>query len=89
MLHCPSSATPELDARLVLSAPPIFIVLHEVSSLFSSPELEFVIPGTFTNIVLTAWKSDLPRLSESCRTGSGHSEQSLQYPREVGNPKFY
>jgi len=89
MLHCPSSTTPELDARLVLSAPPIFIVLHEVSSLFSSPELEFVVPSTFTSVILIAWKSDLPRLSEGCRTGSGNSEQSLRYPGEVGNPEFY
>lgn len=46
MLHCPSSATPELDARLVLSAPPTFIILHEVSSLVTNPELEFVVPST-------------------------------------------
>lgn len=44
MLHCPSLATPELDAKLVLSAPPTFIVLHEVSSLFIEPELECVVP---------------------------------------------
>ena len=88
MLHCPSSTTPELDARLVLGAPPTFIVLHEVSSLFASPELELVVPNTFTSIVLMAWKSDLPRLSESCRTGSGYSGQPLQYARDVGIPKF-
>ena len=40
MLHCPSSTTPEVDARLVLSTPPTFIILHEVSSLFADPELE-------------------------------------------------
>jgi len=89
MLHCPSSTTPELDARLVLSAPPTFIVLHEVSSLFASPELELVVPSTFASTVLMVWKSDLPRLSEGCRTGSGYSEEFLQYVREVGNPKFY
>ena len=43
MLHCPSSATPELDAKLVLSTPPAFVILHEVSSLFVDPELECVV----------------------------------------------
>ena len=51
--------TPELDARLVLSAPPMFIVLHEVSSLFESPELEFVIPSTFASMTLIVQKNDL------------------------------
>ncbi|KAF9651079.1 hypothetical protein BDM02DRAFT_3111088 [Thelephora ganbajun] len=44
MLHCPSSETPELDAKLVLSAPPAFIILHDVSSLFENPELEATCP---------------------------------------------
>lgn len=44
MLHCPSSETPELGAKLVLGVPPTFIILHEVSSLFADPELEFVVP---------------------------------------------
>ena len=52
MLHCPSSETPELDARLVLSAPPVFIVLHEVSSLFADPDLVYVVPSAFTDTVL-------------------------------------
>lgn len=44
MLHCPSPETPELEAKFVLGAPPMFIVLHEVSSLFENPELECVVP---------------------------------------------
>lgn len=60
MLHYPSSETPKLDAKLVLSAPPTFIVLHEVSSLFVGPDLVFVLSSTFTSIVLIAWKINLP-----------------------------
>jgi hypothetical protein len=44
MLHCPSPGMPELEAKLVLGAPPTFIILHEVSSLFVDPELECVVP---------------------------------------------
>ena len=42
LLHRSSSTTPELDAKLVLSAPPKFVILHEVSSLLVDPELECV-----------------------------------------------
>ena len=51
--------TPELDARFVLSARPMSIVLHEVSVLFASPKLEFVVPISFTSIVVT-WKNGFP-----------------------------
>ena len=60
MLHCPSPETPELDAKFVLSAPPTFIVLHEMSSLFADPELEYVAPNPFSNIALIIWKVNLP-----------------------------
>ena len=43
MLHCPSPETPELEPKLILGAPPKFIILHEVSSLFANPELECVV----------------------------------------------
>lgn len=42
VLHYPSSGNPELDPKVVLSAPPTLIILHDVSSLFLSPELEWV-----------------------------------------------
>ena len=60
MLHCPSPETPELDAKLVLSASPTFIVFHEMSSLFADPELECVAPSAFSSIALIIWKVNLP-----------------------------
>jgi len=83
MLHCPSSESPEVDARLVLSAPPTFVILHEVSSLFANPDLVYVVPNTFTSIVLIIWKVNLPRLSESHRAGGRYNDQSFQYSGEV------
>ena len=59
MLHCPSSETPELDAKLVLSAPPRFIIFHEMSSLFADPELVYVVPSTSITVALIFWKVDL------------------------------
>jgi len=83
MLHCPSSESPELDARLVLSAPPTFVVLHEMSSLFVDPDLVYVVPSTFTTVVLITLKADLPRLPEDCCAGGRYNEQPFQHTGKV------
>ena len=83
MLHCPSSESPEVDARLVLSAPPTFIVLHDMSSLFADPDLMYVVSSMCTSVVLIIWKADLPRLSESHRARGRYSDQPFQYTGEV------
>ena len=83
MLHCPSSESPEVDARLVLSAPPTFILIHEMSSLFADPDLVYVVPSTFVGVVLINWKVNLPRLSESHCASSGYNGQPFRYARKV------
>jgi len=83
MLHCPSSESPEVDPRLVLSAPPTFIILHEMSSLFADPELVYVAPSMLVGVVLIIWKVNLPRLSESHRAGSGYNDQPFRYAGKV------